>query len=612
VINKVGDNMPVEPDIEKQLAILNSTLMRLLDSNQKIVDTINDPKPKTLPDNKNKPIEVSRREEPMLDPEILTYLRGIQGFSEKSYITQYKMRKENEEAFRTLSQERKLQFDKEFKRQEEENKKNKERSKGFLQRVFEHRYKGGGLLGSLTKASTSIMWDRTAGKLADDFKTKFINPMATFSNAMSGKIGIGTDEWALGVESDIKKKKRSKRERTSIEDESEFKFDSRSSRPKRKKFDPSADDRNRVSAFDFMNKNQDDERKVEKTTSKDISDIEHLFKDFSSVSSGKSLYVRIRDKDTSGPKTVAKKDEAGGSGLLGGLLGKAIPALGAGLMGLTKFLPHVAIATLAYKAVTGALDASKDGFADAQKIFNKKRHQLTTGERLSSSIGTALSSLSFGLLDKESTTKGIHKAGSEVLEKGKSGISWIQENAPGVKTANKFWQKHGLKEGSKIVGNTIMDEGIKPAISAIQENVPGVKTANKWWQKRGLMGGMSEIGGFLLDEGKSLVKSGSSAVSSLMKDDKPQATAKPQITPAVEGVKPINTETATNVNTTAGLNDTLNKILETIQKIWGSYEQGLKAGIIKNVGTNASISAALGNRTASNVMSAAGTIPEVK
>jgi D-alanyl-D-alanine carboxypeptidase len=94
---------------------------------------------------------------------------------------------------------------------------------------------------------------------------------------------------------------------------------------------------------------------------------------------------------------------AGGKGMLGRLGGLA---KGAGKV-LSKAGPLAALGMGAYDAY--------QGWGEAKENFDLKEDQeATTGQKLSSSIGNAVSGLSFGLLDKKTVAQGIHGAGDWV------------------------------------------------------------------------------------------------------------------------------------------------------------------------------------------------------
>ena len=92
-----------------------------------------------------------------------------------------------------------------------------------------------------------------------------------------------------------------------------------------------------------------------------------------------------------------------------GVGGKALGALGKiGVKGLVKAIPGVGLIATAGMA---AVDAFK-GFKNAGEIFDKKvGESVSTGEKLAAGAASAVSGLTFGLLDTKATAKAFKSAG---------------------------------------------------------------------------------------------------------------------------------------------------------------------------------------------------------
>jgi len=93
----------------------------------------------------------------------------------------------------------------------------------------------------------------------------------------------------------------------------------------------------------------------------------------------------------------------GKGGKLAGLAAKGMRFAKAGAL-------PAAVAYMGYRGIKGAYSGTKIG--ETERIFGKdigKGEFATTGQTISAGIGGALSSLSFGLLDKDKITLGLHK-----------------------------------------------------------------------------------------------------------------------------------------------------------------------------------------------------------
>lgn len=110
----------------------------------------------------------------------------------------------------------------------------------------------------------------------------------------------------------------------------------------------------------------------------------------------------------------------GAAGKAGGVLGKSagglakmggLAARGAG--GALKALPVVGQIAMAGMA---AYDGIKGWNKAGENFGLKEGEKATTGQKLSSATGSILSGLSFGLLDEQKMTKGIHSLGSKVTD----------------------------------------------------------------------------------------------------------------------------------------------------------------------------------------------------
>ena len=110
-----------------------------------------------------------------------------------------------------------------------------------------------------------------------------------------------------------------------------------------------------------------------------------------------------------------------------GIGGKALGALGkVGVKGLVKAIPGVGLIATAGMA---AVDAFK-GFKNAGEIFNKKvGESVSMGEKLAAGAASAVSGLTFGLLDTKKTAKAFKNAGVATKKFFKGMGSKIKENS---------------------------------------------------------------------------------------------------------------------------------------------------------------------------------------
>ena len=108
------------------------------------------------------------------------------------------------------------------------------------------------------------------------------------------------------------------------------------------------------------------------------------------------------------PQVMARALQMKG-GIGGRLAGKALGGLGKiGVKGLVKAIPGVGLIATAGMA---AVDAFK-GFKNAGEIFDKKvGESVSTGEKLAAGAASAVSGLTFGLLDTKATAKAFKSAG---------------------------------------------------------------------------------------------------------------------------------------------------------------------------------------------------------
>jgi hypothetical protein len=115
-------------------------------------------------------------------------------------------------------------------------------------------------------------------------------------------------------------------------------------------------------------------------------------------------------------ETAAKGAKAGG--LMSGL-GKGARAVGRGL----KFVPGLGLIATAGMGVLDGVNGAKA----AGDIFNTD--DATFGQKASATAGGILSGLSFGLLDRDKMSKGIHGAGSWVKDKASGVGNFMKENS---------------------------------------------------------------------------------------------------------------------------------------------------------------------------------------
>jgi len=138
------------------------------------------------------------------------------------------------------------------------------------------------------------------------------------------------------------------------------------------------------------------------------------FKDLSKVFGGKKTMVGrgLRNVAAMAGKrgSIGSQVMKGAKGALGKVGGKALGALGKiGVKGLVKAIPGVGLIATAGMA---AVDAFK-GFKNAGEIFDKKvGESVSTGEKLAAGAASAVSGLTFGLLDTKKTAKAFKNAGS--------------------------------------------------------------------------------------------------------------------------------------------------------------------------------------------------------
>lgn len=117
----------------------------------------------------------------------------------------------------------------------------------------------------------------------------------------------------------------------------------------------------------------------------------------------------------------------GAKGALGKVGGKVLGGLGkVGVKGLVKAIPGVGLIATAGMA---AVDAFK-GFQNAGEIFNKKvGESVSMGEKLAAGAASAVSGLTFGLLDTKKTAMAFKNAGSATKKFFKGMGSKIKENS---------------------------------------------------------------------------------------------------------------------------------------------------------------------------------------
>jgi zinc D-Ala-D-Ala carboxypeptidase len=147
--------------------------------------------------------------------------------------------------------------------------------------------------------------------------------------------------------------------------------------------------------------------------------------------------------------------KAAGKGVLGTLGGLA---KGAGRL-LGKAGPLAALGMGAYDAY--------EGWGEAGQNFDlKEGEEATTGQKLSSSLGSVASGLSFGLLDKKSVAQGIHGAGDWVS-------NLFSGNSIDERRAKNIPKKDSEKDAEKMSDEFDPDTGKRLSQKEIEQRSKG-------------------------------------------------------------------------------------------------------------------------------------------
>lgn len=127
---------------------------------------------------------------------------------------------------------------------------------------------------------------------------------------------------------------------------------------------------------------------------------------------------------------AATAGAVGKIGSIGGLLGKGAKGLLGKTVGILTGASPLGLTLKGIKAISGGIK----GWKNANENFGLEDwDEASTGQKVSSALGGALSKLSFGLLNQKSLANGIHGAGSWIGDK----LGFIKEDpVTGKKTAS--------------------------------------------------------------------------------------------------------------------------------------------------------------------------------
>lgn len=512
--------------------------------------------------------------------------------------------------------------------------KSQRKQKSFLQRVFEARKSGSGILGALTKATLGTIYQNKLAESVDSIKT--------IANAFRGRVGTGTRDWAREMLEEKKAKadeKFSRKEfalinnaanekiRLSIRKEKlkEFEEERKNLKEQNKLFqetfkilkrgipkieeeeepsrlgtpprDPSKEAKQDV---EELKREGEEKFRLETTkTNKSVEEyLQHIYEllhNTTVAASGKRFHIEMHGGGGIDSKELAKRlsessKPPAGPGLISSALsfltggvakGGGLLARGAGLLGkgITRLGIPAAIAYMGYRGVTGALEGGKN----AEKIFGKRSTRLTLGEGLSASTAGALSSLSFGYIDQAKAAKRIHAVGSMVQDYGKQAI----------KSTKAYFKDKGTLGGKAL-------DYVK--------NIGAVKTASKFFEKRGIVGGASKIGSTLWDMGSNLWSLGTKKIGKPLGEKAASLIPKSLIKPvanlykkageAGSWIKSKATGAISTIGKSLGITDLLRELIELIKKIWTGFETVNKYNKSKLEGTILSRVAAMQSSTA--------------
>lgn len=176
------------------------------------------------------------------------------------------------------------------------------------------------------------------------------------------------------------------------------------------------------------------------------------------------LFDRDSKKSTGGKKGLLKSGK--------GLLSKATGLLSKGAS-FAKFLGPVGVALTAGKGIYDGVS----GWNDAGSTFGlEKGKEATTGQKSASAVGSLLSGLSFGLLDKDSTAKSIYdffggnSKNKEKLDKNSEQLDYEEA----VMKANKsnFKQEETLLDEPPKNG----EKSLKETLEDLNKNIAGLSS----------------------------------------------------------------------------------------------------------------------------------------
>lgn len=622
-------------ELQTQIVALTKTIQTLIASNQNLLDGIKTSK-KAEPTitRINLPKEVKQRESPTGELEtLLSKLSGTQKDKPQTDLLQminHQMEKTNKQSDFQLKQ---YMLDKHYERtriekelrKEESRKTEKEKlisetfqyyDKGykkdrgklpFLQRLFEARAGGGGIFGSLAKASLGSLYQATLKDVVD--------PLKKVSNALMGRRGTGTEEYAQEFFSQMQKRAK--------EEEGKFGKISDKTLEALKKFGKPSDRFGEVTARedrlddlkDRLDKINDeikegnklslskrttsylgmemggaaevasekedrfrsDEMKYNRDSVDALRDIQTIFTQLSDPTSGKKLSIRGVGDETRKPEEK-KKDSSS-------FFSTALALLGGGLLTLLNPLK------LFGKIISGIIGV-------ASKILPSLG--LRTAFGLATTAGTAAK---VGMAGKAATAGS--KAG--LLSRAGSGAGRVLGTAGKVAgAAGLGMQAYGLYGGLTSSNKDISEESEQFSKGGLGSYLNLALDPKSQGRKVGQAG--------------SLVKDIFSAKSSTKELEDYQKRNKEMLakldaeekkTPTVVkgGLEKIPTETGTSP--TSDILTELKEIKILMKQLYGGYETSARVDRQKNNSTTLSRMSMIPNQTSSNVdLAAAPRIPE--